>query len=202
MTLKTSYLLLTFISAGWGIAMFERQNRPGCMGGPICKAKGFWLYYTIYNWFLTLPLSLYLIPEAPLSHRHVWLTFTLSMWIRGIAEMYMLFVSKNWTPIIGISHDILTFLLMVGVLLMSGFAEFNHEPVMMVFTLSLFVSICTETYYAYSFYQIMKGRTQGEDGMWYAHEDDPRFKRIILVTTIFNYLLYGALIAFVLKYLI
>ena len=193
--------IFTFVSALIGLTMFKRQNREGRLGGPICKAKGFWLYYTIYNWFFILPYSLFMLPDAPVSHRAVWISFTLSMWIRGVAEMYMLFVSKNWTPVIGISHDIFTFFIMVGALFFTQPETYMAEPLMTFYTTSLFVSICVETWYGYSFFQIMKGRTQGEDGLWYAHEGDPRFKRIILITTIFNWILYSALILFVANYL-
>ncbi|MFZ4713375.1 MAG: hypothetical protein ACOYL6_06675 [Bacteriovoracaceae bacterium] len=201
MTPKLLFLLLTIGSFILAVVLFIRQNKPGRLGGPICKAKAFWLHYTIYNWFFTLPFALYILPDAPSSHRAVWMTLTCSMWIRGLAEMYMLFVSKNWTPIIGISHDLLTILMMGFALLIGGVENYVTEPVLIIFTASLFLSMCSETYYAYSFFQLMKGRTGGDESLWYAHKDDPRFKRIILVTTIFNYILYSALGVFFLRYL-
>lgn len=196
-----SFNIFTALSIVVGFLLFKRQNSPGRLGGPICKAKGFWLFYTIYTWFFLLPFALWTLPDAPSSHRIVWATLTLFMWIRGIAEIYMLFVSKNWTPIIGISHDIFTFMLMIVALVIQGFTGFTDNLILTAFSLSLYISIIAETYYGYSFFQIMKGRTQGEDGLWYAHEDDPRFKKIILITTTFNYLLYGILIVFYLRVL-
>lgn len=172
------------------------------MGGPICLAKGFWLYYTIITWFFVLPFALFMLPEAPTSFRYVWMTLTVSMWIRGVTELFMLFVTKNWTPVIGISHDVLTFIAMVIAFFMGDTENFGTDYILMFFTASMFLSIIAETLHAYSFYRIMKGRTQGDDGLWYAHEDDPRFKQIILNTTIFNYILYAALISFYVKHLL
>lgn len=194
--------ILSVSSFGVAAVMYKRQNTPGKLGGPISLAKAFWLHYTILTWFFILPAALLMLEEAPVSHRNVWLTLTVSMWIRGVVELYMLFVSKNWTPYIGISHDVITLAAMVGALLISGTSRFSTEPVLLIFTVSIFLSLCTEIYYAYSFFQIMKGRTQGDDGLWYAHEEDPRFKRVILVTTIFNYILFAALATFYLKYFI
>jgi hypothetical protein len=202
MNINLPLFILLSISALIGFLMFKRQNKKGSLGGPICKAKGFWLYYTIINWFIILPYAIYQLPLAPESYQMVWIALSLSMWIRGIIEMYMLFVSKNWTPIIGISHDIFTFIIMMIAFFYGNSSNITPEPILSFYTFSLFVSIIVETYYAYSFYQIMKGRTQGEDGLWYAHEEDPRFKKIILVTTIFNYFLYLALVLFLFKYLL
>jgi hypothetical protein len=195
-----NYLILVSMVAG--ILLYIRQNKPGVMGGPICKAKAFWLYYTIVNWFFILPYALYVTKDIPVSHSNVWLCLTLSMWIRGVAELYMLYVSKNWTPTIGISHDIFTILLMAIGLVYGGVSTFINEPILTFYTASLFLSVCAETHYARSFFKIMRGKTQGEEGLWYAHEHDPRFKRIILTTAIINNILFAALITFYWKYLL
>lgn len=190
-----------FCSMIVGYFLYKRQNKPKVMGGPICKAKAFWLYYTIINWFFLLPYALFILKEIPQSHFNVWVCLTGSMWIRGIAELYMLYVSRNWTPTIGISHDIFTLILMGAGLMYGGPDTFLTEPILVFYTLSLFLSLAAETHYAKSFFNIMKGKTQGEDGLWYAHEHDPRFKRIILTTAIINNILYCALLAFYFKYI-
>jgi hypothetical protein len=194
------FIIFSLLSILIGIVLFKRQNTPGKIGGPICKAKGFWLYYTIYNWFFLLPLSLFYHQNLSPLVFNIFLVLTASMWIRGIAEIYMLFVSKNWTPIIGISHDILTILMMFACFWGQDFHLLFQDTVTGIFTISLFLSMFCETYYAYSFYQLMKGRTQGDDGLWYAHEEDPQFKKIILITTIFNYVLYSILLLYIFNF--
>jgi hypothetical protein len=54
------------------------------------------------------------------------------------------------------------------------------------FMLVLLASLAVETYYAAAFFRAVEGRTTGEDGLWFADEKDPRFRRINLVTTLVN----------------
>lgn len=191
--------IVTLASLVLTVVMHRRQNQPGKLGGPICLSKAFWLHYTLYTWFFLVPYILWHFPAAPLGHRAVWWTLTGSMWARGLSELYMLFVSRNWTPIIGISHDIATFAMMGVALGVAGWPV-GSEVAMMIYTASLFLSIAVETHHAHSFFKIMKGRTGGDEAMWYAHEGDPRFRTIILTTTVFNWILYGALAVFYVRY--
>ena len=177
-------------------AMYSRQNRAGRSGGPIALSKAIWLHYTLYTWFFVLPYAYYRLPDAPVGDRTLWAAFALSMWIRGAAEAVMLFKTKNWTPIIGISHDIFTFGLMVWAYSSGARAEIATDPAIAVFSGSMLLSILVETHHAASFFAIMRGKTQGDGGLWYAHKGDPRFRRILRATTFFNGVLYSALIYF------
>ncbi len=189
------------------IFFHRNQNQPGKIGGPIALSKSFWLHYTITTWFLLLPYALWMLPDAPPADRLVWWILTLSMWTRGIVELIMLFITKNWTPIIGISHDVLTFFAMAvgyatrvdeaagkGSTAAGVFSPVNLSTTL--FTFSLLLSMGVETHHAASFYRLMRGRTQGDEGLWYAHPGDPRFTRILRVTTFFNGVLYSAIAFF------
>ncbi len=193
--------VITIISLVVTLVMHRRQNMPCRLGGPICLSKAFWLHYTLFTWFFFVPYILWQLPEAPVSYRAVWWSLTASFWIRGVAELYMLFVSRNWTPIIGISHDLFTLALMVGTLAYTGLPE-GAPPVLSWFTASLFLSVVVETHHAHSFFKIMKGRTAGDEAMWYAHEGDPRFRTIILTTTVFNWILYAGLASCYIRYFV
>jgi len=189
------FWLFSVLTCGIAFVLYYRQNRPGKIGGPIALSKAIWLHYTLYTWFFFIPYAWfqYGADTIPAGDRSVWLILAGSMWARGIIELYMLFVSKNWTPIIGISHDVLTLIGMsVGYFIgtRTGWAD---QPAVFVFTMSLFASLIAETHHAASFYLLMKGRTQGDEGLWYAHKGDPRFVRILRVTTACNVGLYSAL---------
>jgi hypothetical protein len=191
--IDTAVHLFTLVTLVLCVRFYRRQNVPGTLGGPICFSKALWLHYTLYTWFLFLPYVLWRWPDAVPGQRAVWMALTGSMWARGVIEIYMLYVSKNWTPVIGISHDVATIVAMVIAWAYAGFTPWG-DPVGLLFTASLIFSMVAETHHAASFYALMKGRTKGDEAMWYAHEGDPRFRRIILVTIACNWLLYLALV--------
>jgi hypothetical protein len=53
-----------------------------------------------------------------------------------------------------------------------------------------------ETYYAIKFYKIIGSKTKGDEAIWYAHKEDPIFKKVVKITAIFNIPLYASLIFF------
>lgn len=189
------FLIFTILLIIFSIFMSFKQNKGEKMGGAISPAKSFWLFYCIYSWFLLLPFVLYqkLVPQ-PLET--IWLGFTGWMYFRGIVELYMMFVSKNWTPPLGIGHNISCILW----LLASSFYYFNQLQVIplhyIVFHLSLILSLVMETYYAVVFYKIVGSKTKGDKAVWYANKDDPLFKKVVLVTAIANVPIYSCLIFF------
>ena len=191
------YLL---ISAPIGVWMFNRQNSGKKLGGPISICKGLWLYWTISVWFIMIPLALFQ-GDWPAAAWWGWGGFSLSFWIRGIAELYMLFVSKNWTPRIGITHDLLT----LAGLLLAYALNWNSLVYsawwIQLFSVGMVISICVETWYAWAFLQLVRERTKGKEGIWYATKEDPKFLLILRVTTVFNTILYAIVALFVWRWL-
>lgn len=186
----------TILSALVGLAIFVRQNQGERLGGPIAASKGLWLYWTIYIWFLFLPYTL-LTHEWQDAFLWGWGFLTLSMWIRGIAEMYMLFVTKNWTPKIGITHDLFT---LAGLILCYAYFYESFLTAawwVQIFSLGLIISLSVETWYAYAFLKLMREKTKGDKAIWYASKEDPQFLKILRVTTAFNILLYGIVALFI-----
>jgi len=179
-------------------ALYRKQNQPNRMGGPISMAKGFWLSYTIYTWFLFVPFLL-IFMNPPDFYRSALTLLAISMWVRGVVELYMLFVSKNWVPPIGMSHDVLTIAGMIAWPILKNGLPTEFDSSWTVLYLSLLLSLVVETYYAYAFFSLMRGKTKGEEGVWYASDEDPIFKRINNITTTFNFILYAVLIYFISK---
>jgi len=192
-------MLYILLSGSIGLFIYRRQNVKENgkvkLGGEISPSKALWLYWTISVWFMLLPYAL-------LTHRwqdafhYGWYVLTISMWVRGIAEIYMLFVSKNWTPYIGISHDVITLVAVAIAYLLNGNSFLYGAWWVQMFSIALLVSLTVEIYYAKAFLKIVGAKTKGDDGIWYAHKNDPAFIRLLQVTTTFNILLYAATFIF------
>ncbi|HEX8819897.1 MAG TPA: hypothetical protein VF794_08245 [Archangium sp.] len=191
-------LVLLGLSVLLGILFHGRQNVRKARGGRISPPKLAWLFYAIFLWFLLCPL----VSLDTSIHPHLRMVlgaFGAFMWVRGVAELYMLYVSYNWKPPYGIGHDVLCILLVLcGV----SWFRLNHEgPLsrMDVWALSLLalvlVSLLVEVMYATLFFQAVEGHTTGDDGIWFADEEQARFRRINRITLACNVPLYASLAA-------
>jgi hypothetical protein len=47
-------------------------------------------------------------------------------------------------------------------------------------------SLVLEIWYAWGFYQLVRGQTVGADGIWFASRDDARFRKLIRATAVAN----------------
>lgn len=164
------------------------QNKGKKIGGKIALCKVLWLDYTLIAWFF-LPIVFYFQGMSG-DYYDVFYTISISMWIRGIIELYMLYVSKNWTPPIGIAHDIFTFIIATYTFYLTLPTTYDS----IIISSSLLLSLVLETYYAYAFYKIVKEKTKGDDAIWFASKDNPKFKKILTITTFGNIIVYSALI--------
>lgn len=174
-----------------------KHGKNPAKGGKLALCKKLWLFYTLYTWFIFLPIVLF---EGYVSslYFHSFLFLTVSMWLRAPVEIVMLYRTKNWTPPIGIAHNVLTFILFTFPLLKLNSPPLNFE---FFFALSLGFSLIFETYYAYAFYKIVKEKTKGDDAIWFANKEDSQFKIILRVTTFFNIPAFLAVSYAFLKYL-
>ncbi len=184
-----------FVSAIVGVFLFVRQNRGPRLGGPISISKGLWLYWTISVWFFLIPFSLS-HGDWPDATMWGWGLLSLSFWVRGVAELYMLFVSKNWTPKIGITHDLVTLAVLLGCYGLFWQSLLYASWWIQLMSAALAFSLMVETWYAWAFLQLVRERTKGKEGIWYATKEDPKFLLILRVTTCCNTLLYAATAAY------
>jgi hypothetical protein len=192
-------LLVTLGGLAFMAQRFYRgQNRAGAKGGAISGPKMAWLFFTVYLWFLACPLAA-LDPGLRPGVRLVLGAFSASMWLRGAAELYMLYVTKNWRPPIGVAHDLFCILLVaLGVALVPGawpgVGSAGDLWQTSLLALVLF-SLGVETAYAALFFRAVEGKTVGEDGVWFAAEHEARFARINRLTFWLNVPQYAVLAA-------
>jgi hypothetical protein len=194
-------LVLAILLVAFLVRRFARgQNHHGGLGGAISGPKQLWLGFTLFTWFLACPL-LALDPSVPGALREVLGTFAALMWVRGVAEMVMLYRTRNWRPPYGIAHDLVCLAVVVaGLLEIDPLLATTPGPLVAwqrAFGWVIAVSLVVETYYAYAFFRLVEGRTTGEDGVWFATEEDPRFVRINRITATLNVPLVGFALAFV-----
>ncbi|MGZ3457413.1 MAG: hypothetical protein ACXU86_02790 [Archangium sp.] len=189
-------LVLLGLSALLGFLFWRRQNVRKARGGSISPPKLAWLFYAIFLWFLLCPLVA--LDSAVHPHlRGVLGSFGACMWMRGLAELYLLYVVHRWKPPYGIGHDVLCILLVLGGL--SWFQLHREGPLshLDAWALSLIalvlVSLFVEVMYATLFFQAVEGHTTGEDGIWFADEEQARFRRINRITLACNVPLYAGL---------
>lgn len=189
-------LVLLALAALLGFLFWRKQNVRRSRGGRISPPKLAWLFYAIFLWFLLCPLVALDAAVEP-NLRGVLGGFGTLMWVRGMAELYMLYVSHNWKPPYGIGHDVLCIVFLLGGL--SWYQLHRTGPLsrLDVWALSLvslvLVSLFVEVMYATLFFQAVEGHTTGEDGIWFADEEQARFRRINRITFACNVPLYAGL---------
>lgn len=178
-----------------GLYFYQRQNLKPELGGALSLAKAFWLIYAIYTWFLFLPYQMFIL-KLPLFVNEIYMLFWFWMLFRGIIEIFMMYVTKNWSPIYGISHDISCLAILIFGTSYYRAQFFSLPLILVVFHFSLIASLILETYYAWGFYRIVKEKTKGEEAIWFASREDPRFNRLVIVTSTMNWPLYIILLIY------
>ena len=99
------YALLA--TASVAAVFYGRQNFGGQVGGPISLEKMLWLNYTVTAWFV-VPGFLVRHPALDPRLRGILGIFLASMITRGAAELWLIYVAFGWSPLYGITHDVLT----------------------------------------------------------------------------------------------
>lgn len=204
-SLLTRILLGVVVVAVVALALiFQRaQNRKQAgsskMGGAISPPKMLWLAWAVGVWLFVVPVVA-LDPGVAPALRWTLGIFAAWMWLRGIAELVMMYVTKNWRPPYGIAHDVSCVVLLVALCVaqldaMSGLSGYDLWVLALVIVVT--ASMVIETIYAVRFHEVVEGKTTGDDAVWFADPDDPKFKRINRLTTILNVPLYAFIAVFV-----
>lgn len=179
-----------------GFLFYQKQNKNSTLGGSISVAKAFWLFFAIHTWLFLIPILIFSV-DLPFGYKVVWSIFSGWFWLRSILEMIMMYKTKNWSPIYGISHDI-SCLLILFLGTFYYYVDFIHSnPFLLLFHLVLILSLLLETYYAYEFFKIVGEGTKGEKAIWFADSENLRFKRVVHITHIFNYVMIMGILSII-----
>lgn len=181
--------ILILVLAGVTYVYHWHQNASDSMGGKIAPAKSYWLAFVLFHYFIYPLFFYYWIDnqslEGLLLYIAVW--FYLRMLVQGI----MMFARRNWTPRIGIAHNLITaFLLMVcqiGVLVYYFDQASTAVVLVSGYILILIAITLTDTLYAHRFSKIVGDATRGKKAIWYA-SDAKEFETINKLTVRNNYI--------------
>jgi hypothetical protein len=194
-SLRFVLLALVLVVGAIGRAFYARQNRAEVLGGRISRAKAVWLTFAVLYWLGVCPLLAF-EPSLPWRWRVVLGVFGAQFWLRGVAEMWMLYVTKSWRPPYGIAHDVFSIALVIGTTLWFGPLTTDAPNLVgLGVTALLLASLIVETYYAWVFFGLVEGKTTGDDGVWFADQHDPRFVRVNRLTATVNVPLFVGLAA-------
>ncbi|MEE9425014.1 MAG: hypothetical protein V3V18_08530 [Methylococcales bacterium] len=116
LTRLKSWLLVWILLIIVAVYFYWLQNSGQLEGGKIALPKLIWLVYAIVLWFL--------IPAFIIKDRQVlehWKTifriFLINMLLRGVVELYLMYVTVSWSPYYGIFHDVFSIVLLISLLL-------------------------------------------------------------------------------------
>jgi hypothetical protein len=124
--LKWAYwLIIVGLGVSGGI-LYYLQNFAHGLGGGMAFPKLLWLAYALWFWYF-LPLLIGCDSRFGSQVRRVYGIFWVNMAVRAVAELWMMYVSHNWHPYWGISHDVFSFLV-IWVLLFQANARMPPTP--------------------------------------------------------------------------
>jgi hypothetical protein len=148
-----------------------RQNRGGVVGGPISLPKVLWLNLTL-TVFFGIPAVLWRDAALSPGMRALWGWLLLSFVLRGVVELYLIYVTIGWKCVYGISHDFFQ-LALAGVLAaalpLGGPEDARARAFLWLYSAVLVV----EAGMAKAFSRLADPKT----GIYFA-SDDERFKRV------------------------
>ena len=161
------------------LLFFWAQNHFRPVGGDISWPKLCWLSYAVALWF-AVPALVAADPRLPASWRLPFAILALLMLARGVVELWMLYVARNWSPWYGIGHDLLCLLtLAVFVHALNRTARTAIERTVFAHLIVTAAMFLPEIYFAW--YMQAHFTTTG-DGAIYFVPDDPRYRDVLRVT--------------------
>jgi hypothetical protein len=170
----------------------RKQNRGERVGGPISLPKSLWLNYTLLSWFV-IPAALLRREGLSPGNRAALRAHLLSFTARGAAEMWMLYRTHSWRCAYGVGHDAVD-LAMLSVMMrrrrvqggegINGVARRHLD--------SIRGTLVAEMVFASLFNSTVAGKTQGQDGIYFASEE-PHFRLINNLTAAVDVVAYARL---------
>lgn len=187
--------LWLLVAGGVTAAVFafaRKQNRGDRVGGPISLPKSLWLNYTLLSWFV-IPATLLRREGLSPGNRAALRAHLLSFTARGAAEMWMLYRTHSWRCAYGVGHDA-TDLAMLSVMMRASREESREgvDGIARRHLDSIRATLVAEMVFATLFNSTVGGRTQGQDGIYFA-SDEPHFRLINNLTAAVDVVAYARL---------
>lgn len=156
--------------------LYWLQNVAGVLGGAVAPAKALWLSLALIFWFV-MPALMAADARLNSHERRLFGLFFVFMLVRGVIELWMLYISNNWHPYYGITHNLICLLLLGGLLIRSCS---TYRLGVRLLSLVLISMLIAETYFAWYFLNAFA--TAGTEIFFVP--DDPAFAVVLRVTWI------------------
>src|SRR5262245_51583560 len=170
------YLLADLLLAA--LAFRHGQNAAGRIGGPISWPKLVWLTYALAGWFLVAFFFWRSDQIAP-AWRRAYGAHLLSFAVRGLAELWLIYVAVAWIPPYGIAHDLFDIALITALARGAGPPRSAADRAARHFLWSIRLTLCCEIVFAWLFHRAADART----GVYFA-SSDPYWALINRLTTL------------------
>jgi hypothetical protein len=161
---------------------YQAQNTADRIGGAMAPQKLFWLGYAILLW-VVLPLAIALDRRVAKSLRNAFAALFLLMLVRGLIELWMLYVTLNWSPWYGIAHDLLCMAVLISFTMVVYRRERwrdSPDALIMMHLLVTTAAFVPEIYFAH--YMTINFNTTGTDAIYFV-PDEERFRDVLAWTT-------------------
>jgi hypothetical protein len=186
-----SRLRMAALAAVVGVAMATAafhllQNRMTLTGGSVAAAKSVWLGCAVLYWFV---LPALLVADARLGTvwRRPFACLLALMILRGLIELWMLYVSHNWSPFYGIAHDVVCLVALWWLALRAAGSVVPRQAglprVAFVHALATGLLFVPEIYFAW--YMQANFSTKGDQPVYFV-PDDPAHAHVLTLTAIAN----------------
>jgi hypothetical protein len=173
---------------------YYRQNFAGQIGGTMSVAKLLWLDYALLAWFI-VPCFVWRSPLIEPQLRGIYGAYLANFLVRGVVELWMLYVTISWLPPYGITHDLFSIGLVTTLLLRrrEKLSQLHDEQNLAArrFLVSIRLGLVCEIILACLFYRATEGRI----GIYFA-SDDPHFAFINRLTWAIVLFAYADLLNF------
>lgn len=177
------FVLLICVTVS-GIIFYKRQNNGFKIGGPISKPKAYWLFFVLFQYYC-FSIWLLLFYGESFFRNPLIITIVLLL-IRAFLQPIIMYLTKNWRPIFGMTFNILTAVTItiftIFYFLNADFELQEVDKIQNAFLCMIVFILITDTYYAYSFNKLVKGETVGPKAIWFASSENKKFDKINRIT--------------------
>ena len=188
MSRRALFLWVCAVALAAGGVFFHQRQEAGALGGAISVPKQLWLCYTLFAWF-ALPIAFAVSRELPLALRRVYHAHLAWWGLRAVVEMWMLYVTVSWTPLYGITHDLLSIALLTWLHRSTTPGQDKWSQLARHWIDAIRLGLVPEMIFAAWFRQANEGRV----GIYFA-DDTARFQAINRFTLLIVILAYAHLL--------
>lgn len=180
--LQRATLAMVSAMAIFAIGFYILQNNTRVIGGEIAISKMVWLSYAVLFW-LALPQLILLDRRTPEFLGQGFRYLLVLMVVRGMAELLMLYVFNNWSPLYGIAHDVICMtgmaLLLIRAIRAGEFQTGMQTRILFFHGIVTALIFIPEIYFAW--YMQIHFNTQGGQAIYFV-PDISEHRRVLFIT--------------------